>query len=59
MQVSASPWTGQMRRKNTFAFGLSVRHTSAGQATWQTGQRLVVRLSSCSVAEQQVDVSNA
>src|SRR5947209_8182272 len=50
MHNVASPCAGQVRLRKTFAGRPSIRHTSAGHAAWQTGHRLVVRLSSCSVA---------
>jgi len=38
-----------VRLRKTFAGTPLTRQTSAGHAAWQTGQRLVVRLSSSSV----------
>lgn len=45
MQTLASPCSGQVRFRNTFEGFPSVLQTSAGHATWQTGQREVVCLS--------------
>src|SRR5258706_16236059 len=54
MQTDASPWSGQVRLRMTFDGIVPVRHTSAGHDTWQTGQRLLVRLSSLSASRSAI-----
>jgi len=50
MQTLVSPWSEQVRLRSILEAMPPVRQTSAGQRTWQTGQRDVVRLRSSSVS---------